>query len=104
MFRLDPPRLAYRQKAIHHHLTSHTTLLFLSGGAILLVEALLDDDKRGPVRVHLESLVMLAATGEGKERSGKEYGEMLTKHGFVDVEVHREGTLLDGVLARKPTC
>ena len=47
---------------------------------------------------------MLAATGEGKERSGKEYGEMLTKHGFVDVEVHREGTLLDGVLARKPTC
>lgn len=73
------------------------------GGAILLVEALLDDDKCGPVRVHLESLVMLAATGEGKERSGKEYEELLTKHGFVDVKVYREGTLLDGVLARKPT-
>lgn len=66
------------------------------------MEALLDDDKRGPVRVHLESLVMLAATGHGKERSGKEYQELLAKHGFVDIEVFREGTLLDGVLAKKP--
>ena len=45
---------------------------------------------------------MLAATGEGRERSGKEYTELLMKHGFVDVEVYREGTLLDGVLAKKP--
>ena len=45
---------------------------------------------------------MLAATGEGRERSGKEYTELLMKHGFVDVEVYRAGTLLDGVLAKKP--
>ena len=69
---------------------------------MLIVEAVLNDDNSGPVRVHLESLVMLAATGEGRERSGKEYTELLMKHGFVDVEVYRAGTLLDGVLAKKP--
>jgi acetylserotonin O-methyltransferase len=72
-----------------------------SGGALLVAEILLDDDKRGPVDAHMQSLNMLVCT-EGTERSLPEYRRLLEAAGFRDVEGRRTGTVLDAVLALKP--
>ena len=72
------------------------------GGAILIAEILLDDDHRGPVDAHAQSLNMLICT-EGRERSLAEYRILLESSGFVGVEGRRTGTVLDVVFARKPT-
>lgn len=71
-----------------------------SGGALLVAEALLDDDRRGPVDTHMQSLNMLVCT-EGRERTLPEYRELLEAAGFVGVNGRRTGTPLDAVLAFK---
>jgi acetylserotonin N-methyltransferase len=71
------------------------------GGGLLIAEILLDDDKRGPVDAHMQSLNMLVCT-EGRERSLAEYRALLESEGFTGVEGHRTATPLDAVLALKP--
>jgi acetylserotonin N-methyltransferase len=68
------------------------------GGGLLIAEILLDDDKRGPVDGHMQSLNMLVCT-EGRERSLSEYRVLLEAAGFTNVQGHRTGTPLDAVLA-----
>ncbi|XP_012731333.2 acetylserotonin O-methyltransferase 2 isoform X1 [Fundulus heteroclitus] len=68
------------------------------GGGVLLVEALLFENKRGPLMVQIFSLNMLVQA-EGKERSPSEYTNMLNKSGFRDVQVCRTGKSYDAILA-----
>jgi acetylserotonin N-methyltransferase len=70
------------------------------GGGLLIAEKLLDDDRLGPVTVHMQSLNMLVVT-EGRERSLPEYRELLTRAGFSSVEGVRTGQPLDAILALK---
>ena len=50
------------------------------------------------------SLVVLLYCGSGaRERSSQEYKELLTSHGFVDVQTKViPGTLCNAIFARKP--
>ncbi|XP_078515028.1 acetylserotonin O-methyltransferase-like [Lissotriton helveticus] len=71
-----------------------------SGGGILLVEALLYEDKSGPLAAQMSSLNMLMHT-EGKERTPSEYKKLLTAAGFRDIEVRTTGKFFDAILAIK---
>ncbi|XP_068720759.1 acetylserotonin O-methyltransferase-like [Montipora capricornis] len=73
-----------------------------SGGGLLVVELTLDDDKTGPLKALLQSLLVLVIA-KGKERSGKEYKELLGKHGFVDVQIKRldSKSWMDAIFCRK---
>ncbi|XP_056414783.1 acetylserotonin O-methyltransferase-like isoform X2 [Hyla sarda] len=71
-----------------------------SGGGVLIVEALLNEDKSGPVISQLFSLNMLVQT-EGKERTPSEYTKLLTDSGFRDIEVKATGKIYDAILGRK---
>ncbi|XP_039599489.1 acetylserotonin O-methyltransferase [Polypterus senegalus] len=70
------------------------------GGGVLLIEALLNEDKSGPLTVQLYSLNMLVQT-EGRERSPTEYSRLLEAAGFKDIQVQRTGKLYDAILGRK---
>lgn len=65
---------------------------------------ILDDDKRGPALNVSNSMTILSICSGGRERSGKEYEQLLNKHGFADVHYHQNPIpyLLGGVFARKP--
>jgi acetylserotonin N-methyltransferase len=71
-----------------------------AGGGLLIAERLLYDDKRGPVSTHMQSLNMLVAT-EGRERSFREYADLLQETGFAKVEGMMTGLPLDAILAMK---
>lgn len=71
-----------------------------AGGGLLIAEALIDDDRRGPVHAHMQSLNMLVVT-EGRERTLGEYRELLLAAGFSSVEGRRTGKPVDAVLALK---
>ncbi|KAG8450583.1 hypothetical protein GDO86_003014 [Hymenochirus boettgeri] len=64
--------------------------------ALLIAEIVLDEEKREP-RALLQALGM----GEGRQRSGSEYKELLQNHGFDSVVVKKTGNLLDAILAVK---
>ncbi len=70
------------------------------GGALLLAEALLNDDRQGPVYALMQDLNMLVCTN-GHERTAGEYQALLMTAGFATVESRRTGTLVDAVLGRK---
>ncbi|XP_041055667.1 acetylserotonin O-methyltransferase [Carcharodon carcharias] len=70
------------------------------GSGVLLIEALLNEDRRGPITAQLYSLNMLVQT-EGKERMPSEYVSLLESAGFKDVQVRRTGKLYDVILGRK---
>lgn len=69
-----------------------------SGGGVLLVEAMLFENRRGPVMAQIFSLNMLVQA-EGRERPPSEYTRMLTKTGFRNVQVCRTGKSYDAILA-----
>ena len=69
-------------------------------GALLIAEKLLDEDRSGPVAVHMQSLNMLVCT-EGRERTLSEYAALLREAGFTRVEGKRTGVPLDAILAVK---
>ncbi|KAF5895332.1 acetylserotonin O-methyltransferase-like [Clarias magur] len=56
-----------------------------SGGGVLLIEAMLFENRRGPVIAQLFSLNMLVQT-VGKEHPPSHYTHMLTAAGFADVQ------------------
>ncbi|XP_078400934.1 acetylserotonin O-methyltransferase isoform X2 [Cetorhinus maximus] len=70
------------------------------GSGVLLIEALLNEDRRGPITAQLYSLNMLVQT-EGKERMPSEYVSLLESAGFKDVQVRRTGKIYDVILGRK---
>ena len=76
----------------------------IQGGGILIGEIIIDDDKRGPWEGLGLSMLMLTICTAGRERSGKEYEELLTKHGYVDVQYRQNPVLylIGAVFARKP--
>jgi acetylserotonin O-methyltransferase len=69
-----------------------------SNGALLIAEKLLDDDKKGPMWAHLQSLNMLVVA-EGKERTLPEYTALLKRAGFSKIEARRVPGPLDAILA-----
>ncbi|XP_052362509.1 acetylserotonin O-methyltransferase 2, partial [Oncorhynchus keta] len=70
------------------------------GGGVLLVEALLFENRRGPVMAQIFSLNMLVQT-EGKEHPPSQYSNMLSFAGFHNVQVCRTGKSYDAILAIK---
>ncbi|XP_026195470.1 acetylserotonin O-methyltransferase 2 [Anabas testudineus] len=70
------------------------------GGGILLVEAMLFENRRGPVMAQIFSLNMLVQA-EGRERPPSEYTHMLNKSGFQNIQVCRTGKSYDAILAIK---
>ncbi len=72
-----------------------------ANGGVLIAEALIDDDRSGPVYAIMQDLNMLVCT-DGRERTASEYEELLTSAGFSAIRATRTGALIDGVLAIKP--
>jgi acetylserotonin N-methyltransferase len=70
------------------------------GGGLLIAEAILDEDKSGPVPAQMQSLNMLVCT-EGRERTESEYRVLLQQTGFTSVEARRTGAPVDALLALK---
>ncbi|XP_037550603.1 acetylserotonin O-methyltransferase 2 [Nematolebias whitei] len=70
------------------------------GGGVLLVEAMLFENRRGPVMAQMFSLNMLVQA-EGRERSPSEYVRMLDETGFHNVQVCRTGKSYDAILAMR---
>ncbi|KAK1175216.1 acetylserotonin O-methyltransferase 2 isoform X1 [Acipenser oxyrinchus oxyrinchus] len=70
------------------------------GGGILIVEAMLNENRRGPVTFQLLSLNMLVQT-EGMECTQSEYFRLLNSAGFKDLQVHRMGKCYDSILGIK---
>ncbi|KAM9341093.1 acetylserotonin O-methyltransferase 2 [Symphorus nematophorus] len=68
------------------------------GGGVLLVEAMLFENRRGPVMAQIFSLNMLVQT-QGRERPPSEYTHMLNKTGFHNVQLCRTGKSYDAILA-----
>jgi acetylserotonin N-methyltransferase len=103
-----PPADLYAAGRILHDWSEDRIRLLLAkihnaiedGGALLIAEALLDDDKAGPVDAAMQSLNMLICT-EGRERSAAEYRALLEQTGFRDVQAKRTGAPLDAILALK---
>lgn len=71
-----------------------------TGGSLLIAEALLEEDKSGPVYALMQDLNMLVCT-DGQERTFSEYRELLDGAGFAKAEYRRTGSVLDAVLATK---
>jgi acetylserotonin N-methyltransferase len=71
-----------------------------NNGAILVAEKLLDDDKTGPIAANMQDINMLLCTS-GRERTSKEYTDMLKNVGFKNVTCHRTGTYLDAIIGYK---
>jgi acetylserotonin N-methyltransferase len=70
------------------------------GGALLIAERLIDEDRRGPVGAHMQSLNMLVCT-EGRERTLGEYASLLQEAGFCKVSGQVTGAPLDAVIGEK---
>lgn len=71
-----------------------------SGGGLLIAEALVDDDRCGPVYALMQDLNMLVCT-DGKERTFSEYRALVKAAGFANIEHCRTGSLVDAVIAIK---
>ncbi len=71
-----------------------------SGGGLLLAEALVNDDRSGPVYALMQDLNMLVCT-DGRERTVGEYRLLLEAAGFSNVEGRRTGSLVDAIFAVK---
>ncbi len=84
---------------IHALLRKISSALPTDGG-ILLAEALVNDERTGPVYALMQDLNMLVCT-EGRERTFAEYQALLEADGFSAVRSHRTGAPVDAVFATK---
>ncbi|GCB65707.1 hypothetical protein scyTo_0004842 [Scyliorhinus torazame] len=75
-------------------------ITFHEGSGVLLIEALLEEDRRGPITTQLYSLNMLVQT-EGKERMPSEYLKLLESAGFKDVQIRKTGKIYNVIFGRK---
>jgi 3-hydroxy-5-methyl-1-naphthoate 3-O-methyltransferase len=55
------------------------------GGIVVVCESILNDDRTGPPEAALMGIHMLVETAAGKNYSGAEYTEWLTRAGFTDI-------------------
>lgn len=76
------------------------TLLTKIPGDLLIAEALIDEDRAGPLYPLMQDLSMLVCT-DGKERTASDYEQLLKAAGFKSVQSRRTGTLIDAILARR---
>ncbi|KAM7403698.1 hypothetical protein PAMA_004235 [Pampus argenteus] len=103
-----PPADLYVLARIIHDWPEEKCLMLLKkiydsckpGGGVLLVEAMLFENRRGPVMAQMFSLNMLVQA-EGRERPLSEYTHMLDKTGFHNVQVCRTGKSYDAILAMR---
>ncbi|XP_048851528.1 acetylserotonin O-methyltransferase 2 isoform X3 [Brienomyrus brachyistius] len=70
------------------------------GGGVLIVEALLFENKRGPITAQIFSLNMMVQT-QGREHPPSHYRHLLSAAGFHNVQVHRTGKSYDAILGTK---
>lgn len=77
---------------------SPCVFVILAGGGVLLVEAVLFENRRGPIIAQLFSLNMLVQA-EGREHPPSDYNRMLTHAGFTNIQVCRTGKSYDAILA-----
>lgn len=83
---------------LRQKLLSVSLFVLLPGGGVLLVEAMLFENRRGPIMTQLFSLNMLVQT-KGRERPPSEYTHMFNKTGFKNIQVCRTGKSYDAILA-----
>ncbi|XP_062982322.1 acetylserotonin O-methyltransferase-like [Elgaria multicarinata webbii] len=69
------------------------------GGGVLISEIILDENRTGPSKAHLYSMLMLVFT-EGKERTASEFNGLLSAAGFKDIQVKKR-SIYDAILGRK---
>ncbi|XP_028581476.2 acetylserotonin O-methyltransferase-like [Podarcis muralis] len=69
------------------------------GGGVLIVEMVLNEDRKGPVRCQLYSVIMLLLT-EGQERTASEYNALLSAAGFKEIQ-QKTTSFFDTILAIK---
>jgi acetylserotonin N-methyltransferase len=84
-----------------HKLLRKISATLRSGGGVILAEALVNDDRSGPVYALMQDLNMLVCT-DGSERTAAEYRTLLEDAGFTGVQHRLTGSLVDGVFALKP--
>ncbi|KAM4702421.1 acetylserotonin O-methyltransferase-like [Discoglossus pictus] len=70
------------------------------GGALLIIDAVINEDRSGPVLSQMQDLVMLLYT-EGKERTAAEFEKLLKEAGFQDITFSINGSLSEVILAKK---
>ena len=81
-------------------LTDH--LFLLAGGALIVLEKFLNATKDGPIDALMFDMGMLVGA-DGRERTAKEYVNLLERHGFTDCDVRTimKAKWHDAILARK---
>ncbi|MBA3540452.1 MAG: class I SAM-dependent methyltransferase [Deltaproteobacteria bacterium] len=79
----------------------HARRVLRPGGIVVISETLFDDDRRGPARPALLSLVLLAVTS-GDQLAGDQLGRELVAAGFSPPTIHR-GPPRDLVVAARST-
>ncbi|XP_036443303.1 probable bifunctional dTTP/UTP pyrophosphatase/methyltransferase protein isoform X1 [Colossoma macropomum] len=77
-----------------HELLSKLSKACTPGCGLLVSEIFLDKERSRPSRALLQALSMT----EGRQRSGAEYSDLLTKHGFTPVQTQYTDNLLDAML------
>jgi acetylserotonin N-methyltransferase len=100
-----PPADLYGLGRVLHNQPDNKALTLLSRiykaapreGGVLIAERLLADDRTGPVAAHVQDLHMLVSTG-GKERTLREYEDLLHQAGFRDVRARITGRTLDAII------
>ncbi|KAG8450574.1 hypothetical protein GDO86_003010 [Hymenochirus boettgeri] len=70
------------------------------GGGVLIVEAVLNEDRSGPLVSQMQNLSMLLQT-EGKERTSSEFESLLKAAGFENIKFNIKGNLSEAILALK---
>jgi acetylserotonin O-methyltransferase len=70
------------------------------GGRLLICEALLNEERTGPVHAFMQSVNMLTCT-EGRERTASEYEALCRAAGFGEVRAAVTGAAVDAVVAIK---
>jgi acetylserotonin N-methyltransferase len=83
-----------------HALLAKIAAALPSGGGLLVAEALVNDDRSGPVYALMQDLNMLVCT-DGRERTLTEYRRLLEAAGFSDVDGRRTGSLVDAIFGVK---
>ncbi|KAA0715606.1 ADP/ATP translocase 2 ADP,ATP carrier protein 2 [Triplophysa tibetana] len=77
-----------------HVLLNKLSQVCTPGCGLLVSEILLDEERRRPSRALFQALSMT----EGKQRSAREYNDLLEKHGFATQEIKYTNNLLDAML------
>ncbi|XP_056611204.1 probable bifunctional dTTP/UTP pyrophosphatase/methyltransferase protein isoform X1 [Triplophysa dalaica] len=77
-----------------HVLLNKLSQVCTPGCGLLVSEILLDEERRRPSRALFQALSMT----EGKQRSAREYSDLLKKHGFATQKIKYTNNLLDAML------